>query len=89
MPDFEKTCLNIKAKDGIDILQAVPASKCRELDNEGNIHFNTFYIFNPFPFYIIPKTFVHLFKSFSKRGIFYGVIIFFGKWPSYRDIAIY
>jgi len=38
--------------------------------------------------YISPMTLDHLFKPLPKRSIFYGVMIFFGKWLIYKEIAI-
>ena len=35
MLDFEKTYLNIKARDAIDILEDMPGSKCREPIKKG------------------------------------------------------
>jgi len=87
MSCFKKTYLDVKARDAIDILQAVPRSKCRESDKERMSTLMSF-IFVVHSFFIyIPKTFVHLFKPSPKRSIFVGVIIFFKKWSIHREIA--
>ena len=48
MPCFEKICLNIKTRDGIDILESLLRSKRGEPNEEGKIDLERFLVFNPF-----------------------------------------
>jgi len=65
MPSFEKVCLNINTRNGIDILDALFGSKREKPKKERKINLEVFHVFDPFCLYVVPEISIHLFKPSS------------------------